>query len=225
MDLKKDFKLFTVGNQLLTPSKADDVVKKIENRIINPSVIEERQMNITSLDIFSRLAMDRVLFLSGEVDADSMDVLVAQLLFLDSVDERPINLYINSPGGECYSGLELVSVMDFIKAPVYTTVLGLAASMGAVIASNGEKGHRYALPYSRFMIHQPSAGIDHSTHADAEIWLAEMSSVKKDLYEILAKNSGKSIEEITALCDRDKWYKGDEMIANGFLDEIIKKKN
>lgn len=224
MDLQKDFKLFTTSSQLLTPSKADDAIKKIQDRVINPTVIEERCMNITSLDIFSRLAMDRVLFLSGEVDSDSMDVLVAQMLFLDSLDERPINLYVNSPGGECYSGLELVSVMRFIKAPVYTTTLGLAASMGAVIASSGEKGHRYCLPYSRFMIHQPSSGVGRSTCRDAEIWLKEMESVKKDLYQILAENSGKSMDEIAELCDRDKWYKGEEMIAEGFLDNVITKR-
>ena len=125
-------------------------------RILNPYVIEERPLNITQLDVYSRLMMDRILFLSGEVCADTMDTLVAQMLFLDAQSNEPINLYINSGGGECYSGLELVSVMRHIKSPVYTTILGCAASMGAVSASSGEKGHRRALKYSRFMIHQPS---------------------------------------------------------------------
>jgi ATP-dependent Clp protease protease subunit len=125
-----------------------------------------------------------------------MDTLVAQLLFLDSVNHDPINLYINSQGGEVYSGLELISVMRFIKSPVYTTVLGLAASMGAVIASSGEKGHRTALPYSRFMIHQPSSGIGYSTFKDQAIHLKEMESLKQDLYKILAENSGQSIDQI-----------------------------
>ncbi len=198
--------------------------KMIDNRIINPYVIEERALNITQLDVFSRLMMDRILFLSGEVTSDSMDTLVAQMLFLNSVSHDPIHLYINSGGGECYSGLELVSVMNYIESPVYTTVLGLAASMGAVIASNGEKGHRKALPYSRFMIHQPSSGVGYSTFRDQQIHLKEMESLKQDLYQVLAKNSGQSVEEIERLCDRDNWMKPEEAIAMGFLDGVIEKR-
>lgn len=198
--------------------------KMIDNRIINPYVIEERPLNITQLDVFSRLMMDRILFLSGEVTSDSMDTLVAQMLFLNSVSHDPIHLYINSGGGECYSGLELVSVMNYIESPVYTTVLGLAASMGAVIASNGEKGHRKALPYSRFMIHQPSSGVGYSTFRDQQIHLKEMESLKQDLYQVLAKNSGQSVEEIERLCDRDNWMKPEEAIAMGFLDAVVEKK-
>lgn len=195
------------------------------NRLFNPYVIEERQLNITQLDVFSRLMMDRILFLSGEVVGDTMDTLVAQLLFLDSVNHDPINLYINSGGGECYSGLELISVMRFIQSPVYTTVLGLAASMGAVIASSGEKGHRRALPYSRFMIHQPSSGVGYSTFRDQEIHLKEMESLKQDLYQVLADNSGQSVEQVEVLCDRDKWMKPTEAIELGFLDAIVEHKN
>jgi ATP-dependent Clp protease protease subunit len=165
--------------------------------------------------------MDRILFLSGEVCADTMDTLVAQMLFLDAQSNDPINLYINSGGGECYSGLELVSVMRHIKSPVYTTILGCAASMGAVIASSGEKGHRRALKYSRFMIHQPSSGVGYSTFRDQQIHLKEMESLKWDLYEVLAENSGKTKEEIEQLCDRDNWMKPQEAIANGFIDSIV----
>ncbi len=190
-------------------------------RILNPYVIEERPLNITQLDVYSRLMMDRILFLSGEVCADTMDTLVAQMLFLDAQSNDPINLYINSGGGECYSGLELVSVMRHIKSPVYTTILGCAASMGAVIASSGEKGHRRALKYSRFMIHQPSSGVGYSTFRDQQIHLKEMESLKWDLYEVLAENSGKTKEEIEQLCDRDNWMKPQEAIANGFIDLII----
>lgn len=190
-------------------------------RILNPYVIEERPLNITQLDVYSRLMMDRILFLSGEVCADTMDTLVAQMLFLDAQSNEPINLYINSGGGECYSGLELVSVMRHIKSPVYTTILGCAASMGAVIASSGEKGHRRALKYSRFMIHQPSSGVGYSTFRDQQIHLKEMESLKWDLYEVLAENSGKTKEEIEQLCDRDNWMKPEEAIANGFIDSIV----
>ena len=190
-------------------------------RILNPYVIEERPLNITQLDVYSRLMMDRILFLSGEVCADTMDTLVAQMLFLDAQSNDPINLYITSGGGECYSGLELVSVMRHIKSPVYTTILGCAASMGAVIASSGEKGHRRALKYSRFMIHQPSSGVGYSTFRDQQIHLKEMESLKWDLYEVLAENSGKTKEEIEQLCDRDNWMKPQEAIANGFIDSIV----
>lgn len=198
---------------------------EIEARLFNPYIIEERPLNITQLDVFSRLMMDRILFLSGEVVGDNMDTLVAQLLFLDSLSHDPIHLYINSGGGECYSGLELISVMRYIKAPVYTTVLGLAASMGAVIASSGEKGHRKALPYSRFMIHQPSSGVGYSTFRDQQIHLKEMESLKYDLYEVLSQNSGQSVEEVERLCDRDNWMKPEEAIKLGFLDEIVDRKN
>lgn len=189
-----------------------------------PNIVEERQLNITHIDVYSRLMMDRIIFLSGEVNGDTMDTIVAQMLFLDSQNHSPINLYINSGGGECYSGLELVSVMRFIQSPVYTTVLGLAASMGAVIASNGEKGHRKALPYSRFMIHQPSSGVGYSTFRDQQIHLQEMENLKHDLYEVLSQNSGRPIDEIEQLCDRDKWMKPEEAIRLGFLDEVIERR-
>jgi ATP-dependent Clp protease protease subunit len=189
-----------------------------------PNIVEERQLNITHIDVYSRLMMDRIIFLSGEVNGDTMDTIVAQMLFLDSQNHSPINLYINSGGGECYSGLELVSVMRFIESPVHTTVLGLAASMGAVIASNGEKGHRKALPYSRFMIHQPSSGVGYSTFRDQQIHLQEMENLKHDLYEVLSQNSGRPIDEIEQLCDRDKWMKPEEAIRLGFLDEVIERR-
>lgn len=196
--------------------------KKIED-IFCPNIVEERHLNMTVVDVYSRLMMDRIIFLSGEVNGDKMDTIVAQMLFLDSLNHDPIHLYINSGGGECYSGLELVSVMRYIESPVYTTVLGLAASMGAVIASSGEKGHRKALPYSRFMIHQPSSGVGYSTFRDQQIHLKEMENLKYDLYEVLAQNSNLSVEEIERLCDRDNWMKAPEAIKLGFLDEVVER--
>lgn len=191
---------------------------------INPTIVEEHPLNVSQMDVYSRLLMDRILFLSGTVCSDNMDILVAQLLFLDSQNHNPIHLYINSGGGECYSGLELISVMNYIKSPVYTTVLGMAASMGAVIASSGEKGHRKALPYSRFMIHQPLSGIPPMTqYSDQLIHLKEMESLKTDLYDILANNSGHSLDEIERLCDRDNWMKPQEAIKMGFLDAIVER--
>ena len=197
----------------------EDYIKNI----FSPNIVEERQLNVTVIDVYSRLMMDRVIFLSGEVNGDKMDTIVAQMLFLESLNHDPINLFINSGGGECYSGLELVSVMRYIKSPVYTMVLGLAASMGAVIASNGEKGHRKALPYSRFMVHQPSSGVGYSTFRDQQIHLREMESLKQDLYEVLSQNSGQPVEEIERLCDRDNWMKPQEAIRLGFLDEVVER--
>ena len=217
----EDFRKFAVDKTKVTPTVFDDVVKSAENNIM-PFILEERKMNVTQLDVFSRLMYDRILFLSGEVTSESMDVLTAQILYLDSVDNRDINLYINSGGGDCYSGLQLVSVMDFVKSNVSTTVLGLAASMAAVIASNGAKGKRIALPYSRFMIHQPSSYNGYSKFTDSKIALKEMESVRNDLYEVLAKNSGKSIEETIDLCENgDKWLKAKEAVEMGYIDKII----
>ena len=217
----EDFRKFAIDKTNVSPMVFDDVVKKTENSIM-PFILEERKMNVTQLDVFSRLMYDRILFLSGEVTPESMDVLTAQILYLDSVDNRDINLYINSGGGDCYSGLQLVSVMDFVKSNVSTTVLGLAASMAAVIASNGAKGKRIALPYSRFMIHQPSSYNGYSKFTDSKIALKEMESVRNDLYEVLAKNSGKSIEETIDLCENgDKWLKAKEAVEMGYIDKII----
>ena len=223
----RDFRLFA-KDKGLSMSVLDDVVKKEQiNNLLFPTIVEERDsaMRVNEMNVFSRLIQERIVFLSGAVTSDSMDVIVAQLLYLDSVDNRDINLYINSGGGDCYSGLELVSVMDLIKSDVSTTVLGLAASMGAVIASNGEKGKRFALPYSRFMIHQPSSSFGRSNFTDSKIALEEMESVRNDLYEVLAKNSGKSFDEIAHLCENgDKWFKSKEMVEHGFVDTILTKK-
>lgn len=219
-ELTNDFKKFALDKTNAKSSVLDATIKNATT----PYILEERKLNVSQLDVFSRLMYDRIVFLSGEVTPESMDTITAQLLFLDSIETRDINLYINSPGGDCYSGLQLVSVMDFIKSPVSTTVLGVAASMAAVIASNGEKGKRFALPYSRFMIHQPSSFNGYSRYTDSKIALQEMESVRNDLYEVLAKNSGKTIEETIQLCENgDKWMKAQQAIEMGYIDKIISK--
>jgi ATP-dependent Clp protease protease subunit len=194
-NITKDFRHFAIDKAGMSPSVFDDKINKINSNIITPYILEERQLNVATYDIFSRMLLDRIVFLSGEVNSTSMDTIVAQLLYLDSIDERDINIYINSGGGDCYSGLELVSVMNFIKSDVSTTVLGLAASMGAVIASSGVKGKRFLLPYSRFMVHQPLSSFGYSKFTDSKIALEEMESVRNDLYEVLAKNSGKRLKK------------------------------
>lgn len=217
-DIIKDFRKFAIDKTNVKPSVLDDTIKNFTT----PFILEERKMNVAQLDVFSRLMYDRIIFLSGEVTPESMDTITAQILYLDSIDEKDINLYISSPGGDCYSGLQLVSVMDFVKSNVSTTVLGVAASMAAVIASNGDKGKRFALPYSRFMIHQPSSFNGYAKFTDSKIALQEMESVRNDLYEVLARNSGKTIEETIQLCENgDKWYKGKEIVEAGFVDKII----
>lgn len=222
--IEKDFRKFAIDKTKIAPSVIDDKIKDINNHI-TPYILEERQLNVATYDIFSRMLLDRIIFLTGEVNSMSMDTIVAQLLYLDSVDNRDINLYINSGGGDCYSGLELVSVMDFIKSDVSTTVLGLAASMGAVIASSGAKGKRFLLPYSRFMVHQPLSSFGYSKFTDSQIALEEMRSVRNDLYEVLAKNSGKPIDEVIDMCEHgDRWMKPDETIAHAFADQVLVKK-
>ena len=220
----EDFKHFATDKMDISPTTVDIHAKSIKD-MLTPYILEERQLNVTQLDVFSRLLYDRIIFLSGEVNEMTMDTIVAQLLYLDSVNGRDINLYCNSAGGDCYSGLELVSVMDFVKSDVSTTVLGLAASMGAVIASSGTKGKRFLLPYSRFMIHQPLSSFGYSKFTDSKIALNEMESVRNDLYGVLASNSGKNFEEIVDLCEHgDKWLKASEVIDLGFADKIIEKK-
>ena len=219
LDIQRDFRKFALSNGV-----SRGAVDSLENQVF-PTVIEERSsaMRAVEMNVFSRLIQDRIVFLSDDVTSDSMDVISAQLLYLDSVDDSDINLYINSGGGDCYSGLELVSVMDFVSSDISTTVLGLAASMAAVISSSGTKGKRFVLPYSRFMIHQPSSSFGYSKYTDSTIALKEMESVKNDLYEILSKNSGNSIDDVEKMCSNgDLWMKGQQVIDNNWADSVIK---
>lgn len=226
MDIKKDYRKFALSQGLHSSQIDAQEKKQVTDMVGTPMILEERQMNVAPFDVFSRLMYDRIIFLSGEVSQDSMDTIVAQLLYLDSVDNRDINIYINSPGGDCYSGLELVSTMDFVKSDVSTTVLGLAASMGAIISSSGKKGKRKMLPYSRFMIHQPSGSSGRIKFTDQRIELEEMEKTRNDLYGVLSKNSGHSMEEIIDMCEHgDRWMKASEAIELGFADGIITKKS
>lgn len=216
-----DFRDFAIDKVNIKPTVIDSQIKNM----ITPTVVEERKLNAVVYDVFSRLMLDRIIFLSGEVTPESMDTIVAQMLFLDSVSNEDIHLYINSPGGSVYDGLELVSTMNFLNSDVSTTVLGVAASMGAVISSSGAKGKRNILPYSRVMLHQPSSQFGYSKFTDSKIALNEMESVRNDLYEVLSKNSGKPFDEIVNLCEQgDKWLKGQEVIDLGFADRIIEHK-
>ena len=220
-DIITDFRKFASDKTNVSASVLDSQIKNM----ITPTVVEERKLNVAIYDVFSRLLLDRIIFLSGEVTSESMDTIVAQMLFLDSVSNEDIHLYVNSPGGSVYDGLELVSTMNFIGSDVSTTVLGMAASMGAVISSSGAKGKRNILPYSRVMLHQPSSQFGYSKFTDSKIALKEMESVRNDLYEVLSNNSGKSFDEVVELCEKgDNWLKGQEVIDLGFADRIIEHK-
>lgn len=220
-DIITDFRKFASDKTNVSASVLDSQIKNM----ITPTVVEERKLNVAIYDVFSRLLLDRIIFLSGEVTSESMDTIVAQMLFLDSVSNEDIHLYVNSPGGSVYDGLELVSTMNFIGSDVSTTVLGMAASMGAVISSSGAKGKRNILPYSRVMLHQPSSQFGYSKFTDSKIALKEMESVRNDLYEVLSSNSGKSFDEVVELCEKgDNWLKGQEVIDLGFADRIIEHK-
>lgn len=220
-NLYKDFKLFA-RDKGLSSHLVDDVTKSTEN-ILTPYILEERELRVTSLDIYSRLLYDRILYFGHEVNAESCNVAIAQLLFLDSVNSNTINFYINSGGGSVIDGLGLIDTMNLIKSPISTTCVGMAASMGAVLLSCGEKGQRFVLPHSRVMIHQVSS-MTKGTVADMKIALEQSLRCEDDLYKILAENTNKSIEEIRILCDRDNWFIGQEAVDLGIADEVLKKK-
>lgn len=191
---------------------------------ISPTILEERQLNVTQMDVFSRLMMDRVIFLGTEVNDYTANVIQAQLLYLDSVDsERDINLYLNTPGGSVYAGLGIYDTMQFVKAKVATICTGLAASMGAVLLVAGEKGMRAALPHSRVMIHQPLGGIQGQA-SDIEITAKEILKLKDELYQIISDKSGKSMEQIRQDADRDHWMTSAEALEYGMIDKVFTRK-
>lgn len=190
---------------------------------VNPTILEERKLNVTQMDVFSRLMSERIIFLGTEIDSDVANVINAQLLYLESVGDDEITLILNSPGGVCYDGLSIIDTMNYISSPVATQCVGVAASMAAVILSSGEKGHRLALPHSRVLIHQPLGGA-HGQCSDIQIEAQQIQILKNELCGILAENSGQSIEKVIADCDRDHWMIAQEAKEYGLIDDIIKKK-
>ena len=212
--------------QGLNSMHVEKVLSQSANRIqdsygyISPTILEERQLNVTQMDVFSRLMMDRVIFLGTEINDYTANVIQAQLLYLDSVDsERDINLYLNTPGGSVYAGLGIYDTMQFVKARVSTICTGLAASMGAVLLVAGERGMRAALPHSRVMIHQPLGGIQGQA-SDIEITAKEILKLKDELYQIISDHSGKSIDQIRQDADRDHWMTSKEALEYGMIDKL-----
>jgi ATP-dependent Clp protease protease subunit len=192
------------------------------NDYITPYIIEERPMNITQLDVFSRLMKDRIIFLGVPIYDDVANIIQAQLLFLESQDsERDIQIYLNSPGGSVYAGLGIYDTMQYLKPEISTICTGMAASMAAVLMCAGAKGKRYALPHSRIMIHQPMGGTQGQA-SDIEIEAREIQKLKKELYEIIAYHSGKDYEQVWKDSDRDYWMTAAEAKDYGMIDEVLK---
>jgi len=188
---------------------------------ISPTIIEERQLNVASMDVFSRLMMDRIIFLGVPIDDTVANIIQAQLLFLESTDPaKDIQIYFNTPGGAVHAGLGIYDTMQYISADVATICTGMAASMGAVLLTAGTKGKRSALTHSRVMIHQPMGGAQGQA-SDIEITAREILKIKKELYTIIAEHSGKDYEQVEKDSDRDYWMTAKEAVDYGMIDEIL----
>lgn len=195
--------------------------KSITSDYISPTIIEERQMNIATMDVFSRLMMDRIIFLGCPIYDDAANIIQAQLLFLESTEpEKDIQIYINSPGGSVSAGLGIYDTMQLISSDVATICTGMAASMGAVLLTAGTTGKRSALPHSRVMIHQPLGGVEGQA-SDIEITARQIVKTKKELYEILSAHSGVKLAKIEKDADRDYWMSASEAKAYGLIDEVL----
>ena len=218
-----DFKKFATGHVGINSMVLDDVMKA-QAGYLNPYILEERQLNVTQLDVFSRLMMDRIIFLGTEVNDYTANVLQAQMLYLDSVDSgKDISIYINSPGGSVYAGLGIYDTMQFINSDVQTICTGMAASMAAVLLVAGAKGKRSALPHSRVMIHQPMGGAQGQA-SDIEITAREIQKLKKELYTIIAEHSGQPFDKVWADSDRDYWMTAEEAAQYGMIDQVLNRK-
>lgn len=227
--INNDFTKFAISKGL-NRSVVEDY-RKATNNIISPTIIEERQMNAVTIDVFSALIRERIIFLGTAIDDDVANIVNSQLMYLNSLDsETPVKLFVNSGGGVINSGLAIYDVMNWVDCGVETYVMGMAASMAAVLASSGMKGHRYALKNSRIMIHQPMMGIEPGTQeSDIAIAYNEIKKDKELLLGILSENCGKTIEELRADADRDHWLTPSEALPGvygefGLIDEIIIKK-
>ncbi|PZP51647.1 MAG: ATP-dependent Clp protease proteolytic subunit [Pseudopedobacter saltans] len=219
MDLGKEFEKFAIKDRGISGATLHNYGQSFTN--LTPYIIEERPLNVASMDVFSRLMMDRIIFLGEGINDYVANIVTAQLLFLDSVDRnRDIQMYINSPGGSVYAGLGIYDTMQFVSPDVATICTGMAASMGAVLMSSGIKGKRSALKHSRIMIHQPSGAIGGQA-SDIAITAKEIRKLKTELDEIIAQNCGKTPDQIAADRDRDFWMTADEAKAYGLVDEVL----
>jgi ATP-dependent Clp protease, protease subunit len=223
MNYGKEFKKFAVKHHGVNSLYYDKITAAMTPTAMTPYIIEERQMNMTAMDVFSRLMMDRIIFMGTGIDDQIANIVQAQLLFLESADSsKDIQIYINSPGGSVYAGLGIYDTMQFIKPDVATICTGMAASMGAVLLCAGAAGKRSALPHARVMIHQPSGGAQ-GVATDMEINLREMLKLKEELYHIIANHSGQPYEKVYKDSERDYWMKSDEAKEYGMVDEVLRR--
>ena len=221
MNYEKEFKKFAIKDQGINSMYYDSIVSSMNPMGFTPNIIEERQMNVVAMDVFSRLMMDRIIFLGTGISDQIANIVQAQLLFLESADaSKDIQIYINSPGGGVYAGLGIYDTMQFIKPDVATICTGMAASMGAVLLCAGEKGKRSALTHSRVMIHQPLGGAQGQA-SDIEITAREILILKEELYKIISKHSGQKYDKVYEDSDRDYWMKADKALEYGMIDEIL----
>ncbi|TDS19245.1 ATP-dependent Clp protease protease subunit [Maribacter caenipelagi] len=221
MDYGKEFKNFAINDQGISSTYYDSIMSSMYPTNMTPNIIEERSMNIVAMDVYSRLMMDRIIFMGTGINDQVANIIQAQLLFLASVDaKKDIQIYINSPGGSVYAGLGIYDTMQFITPDVATICTGMAASMGAVLLCAGEKGKRSGLQHSRVMIHQPMGGAQGQA-SDIEITAREILKLKDELYQIIAEHSGTDIEKVRDDSDRDYWMKADEALKYGMIDEIL----
>ena len=217
MNYGKEFKDFATKEHGISSMHYDKIISSV-----TPYIIEERQLNVAQMDVFSRLMMDRIIFLGTAINDQVANIIQAQLLFLSSVDStKDISIYMNTPGGSVYAGLGIYDTMQFIKPDVATICTGMAASMGAVLMVAGTKGKRSALPHSRIMIHQPLGGAQGQA-SDIEITAREILKLKDELYQIISKHSGQKFDKVALDSDRDYWMKADEAKKYGMIDEVLK---
>ena len=221
--MKSDFEKFAlskgIGSNLLDGYNRYN----FRNGYVDPYVIEERTMNITSLSVFSRLMMDRIIFLGSEINDDVANVISAQLLWLEQQSDKDITIQIASPGGNIYSGYTILDSMTYIRPDISTVSMGMTASMATIIASSGTKGKRFILPHTRFLIHQPLGGTKGQC-SDIQIEAKEIQTLKEELTQILAENSGQDYETIEKMCDRDTILTAQEAVDYGFVDSIVTNK-
>jgi len=220
--MKNDFRDYAVKHLGMNGLAIDDYAR-ITSSYISPTIIEERQLNVAQMDVFSRLMMDRIIFLGTQIDDYTANVIQAQLLYLDTADPgKDISIYLNSPGGSVYAGLGIYDTMQYISSDVQTICTGMAASMAAVLLVAGEKGKRFALQHSRVMIHQPMGGAQGQA-SDIEITAREIQKLKKELYTIISTHSGVPFEKVERDSDRDYWMTAAEAQAYGMIDSILVK--
>ena len=218
-----DFRKYATRHLGMNSQVLDDVIKA-ESQYLNPYILEERQLNVTQMDVFSRLMMDRIIFLGTEISDYTANTIQAQLLYLDSVDSsKEISIYLNSPGGSVTAGLGIYDTMQFVSSPIATICTGMAASMAAVLLVSGQEGKRSALPHSRVMIHQPLGGVQGQA-SDIEITAREIQKIKKELYTIISEHSHTPFDKVWADSDRDYWMTAQEAKEYGMIDQVLEKR-